>query len=129
MKLRTSPYKTPFKAARLALALAAARAIVILQELKREQPLVLIKLPRLDEIAREPGKALKSLKPWPALNDGPELPPNACLKTLQPSALTAASRAESPTPHCQRVRLPHSSAVKLWALSASASDEVAAALA
>ena len=52
MKLRTSPYKTPSKAARLALALAAARAIVILQELKREQPLVLIKLPRLDEIAR-----------------------------------------------------------------------------
>ena len=52
MKLRTSPYKTPSKAARLALALAAASAIVILQELKREQPLVLIKLPRLDEIAK-----------------------------------------------------------------------------
>ena len=52
MKLRTSPYKTPSKAARLALALAAARAIVILQELKREQPLVLIKLPHLDETAR-----------------------------------------------------------------------------
>ena len=52
MKLWTSPYKTPSKAARLALALAAARAIVILQELKREQPLVLIKLPRLDEIGR-----------------------------------------------------------------------------
>ena len=47
MKLRTSLYKTPSKAARLALALAAARAIVILQELKRKQSLVLIKLPRL----------------------------------------------------------------------------------
>ena len=32
MKLRTSPYKTPSKAARLALALAAARAIVILHQ-------------------------------------------------------------------------------------------------
>ena len=51
MKLRTSPYKTPSKAARLALALAAS-AIVILQELKREQSLFLIKLPRLDETAR-----------------------------------------------------------------------------
>ena len=61
MKLRTSPYKTPSTVAVLALALAAARAIVILQELKREQPLVLLKLPRLDETAQGAFESLARL--------------------------------------------------------------------
>ena len=67
MKLRTSPYKTPSKAARLALALAAARAIVILQELKREQPLVLIKLLQTSALA----VASRAESPTPARATAP----------------------------------------------------------
>ena len=76
--------------------------------------------------------AMKLLRP------APQLWPNARLKTLQPSALAVASRAERPR-NLANARLPQC-AVKLWAQavaavtfklqrSARVSDEIAAALA
>ena len=100
MKLRTSPYKTPSKAARLALALAAARAIVILQELKREQPLVLIKLPRLDEIARGLLRALQGFEIVEAVACPERWPLTAAQRLLEDATAVSPRR-------CKQSRIAH----------------------
>ena len=79
----------------------------------------MIKSPHLDEIARKLLRAWQGFEIVEAVACPERWPLTAAQRLLedaiQPSALTAASRAESPAPHCQRVRLPQSSAVKLWA--------------